>query len=331
MTLAKDGPQTGGQFVGRGTPQSGIPTQGASSWSGPPGSRPSGPFPMPPLPRPPGPPSGPIAPDAQTSLVDRPTAPPKGPRLGTRSSLRWALVGVLAALQVFVLFSAVMWWVGGAAGTNAVASMTPMSWTGVVYDVGNAGVNLRADSKVDPANSRDTAMRGSRLALSCGQTGDVVHKGDVSTATWLKTTDGLFVSMLYVHVPDRQSIPSCDGSKVDGPLLALADPANPQLPPPPGTQIGSAGGSASRGAATPAGGAVVAAPGAIAPAVVPPTANGTKTTAPQLSGQATAAAPTGVVGEGSGPSHDDHEVVRDSHNAQDDHSITTNPDTTPVG
>ncbi len=87
--------------------------------------------------------------------------------------------------------------------------------------------------------TRPPAEHDSRC--SCGETGDVVAKGPVKTATWLKTTDGLFVSMLYVRVPDRQSIPSCNGSKVDGPLLALADPADPSLASAPGDSARRAG------------------------------------------------------------------------------------------
>jgi hypothetical protein len=152
--------------------------------------------------------------------------------LRRRGPVRWGLLGALALLQAFLLFSALMWWLGSSAA-SATANVAPMTWTGIVYDVGAAGVNMRSDPQVRPDDARDTAMRGARLALACGETGDVVAKGAVKTATWVKTTDGLFVSMLYIRVPDRQSIPSCNGSKVDGPLLALADPAHPQLPPPP--------------------------------------------------------------------------------------------------
>ena len=191
-----------------------------------------------------GPPSRPGPEDDRTSLVDR-SEPSVNDRwkkalgvLRERGAVRWGLLGVLAVLQVFVLFSAVMWWLGSSTA-SATANVAPQTWTGIVYDVGAAGVNLRSDPQVRPDDARDTAARGSRLALSCGETGDVVAKGPVKTATWVKTTDGLFVSMLYVHVAGHTSIPSCNGSKVDGPLVALADPANPQLPPPPGTQLGA--------------------------------------------------------------------------------------------
>jgi hypothetical protein len=113
-----------------------------------------------------------------------------------------------------------------------------MTWTGVVYEVGTAGVNMRANPAVADGNARDVAARGARLALQCGQTGAVVTREDgTRTATWLRTTDGLWVSMLYVHVPDRASIPSCPGSPSDGPLLALSDPTASEQPPPPGAGL----------------------------------------------------------------------------------------------
>ncbi|NYD34563.1 hypothetical protein [Actinomycetospora corticicola] len=183
---------------------------------------------------------------------------------------RWSLIGAIAVVQVFLLFSATMWWMGGSSKAIASASVAPMTWTGIVYDVGAAGVNLRSATTVAPESAKDTAARGSRLAVSCGQTGDVVQKGTVHTATWLKTTDGLFVSMLYVRVPDRQSIPSCADSTVDAPLLALADPANPDLPPPPGTAPTTGEGVGTRAAAAAgAGRAKAAVPAGAAPSVPP--------------------------------------------------------------
>lgn len=261
MTLINGAPGAArpGEDGGRSTPQSGIPTQGGpGTW--PP--RPSGPF-VAPLSAPPGsvPPPRPIAPpfgapaqrsplvvgsgsrpgsvDDRTSLVSR-SEPSVADRwkkalalLRQRGPARWGLLGFLAVVQTFLLFSAVMWWLGSGSPT-ATASMAPQTWTGIVYDVGAAGVNMRSAPQVRPDDARDTAARGARLALKCGETGDVVAKGSTTTATWVQTTDGLWVSMLYVRVPDRQSIPSCNGSKVDGPLLALADPAHPGAPPPPG-------------------------------------------------------------------------------------------------
>ena len=56
--------------------------------------------------------------------------------------MRWSLLGVLALLQAFVLFSAVMWWMGSSTA-SATANVAPQTWTGIVYDVGAAGVNLR--------------------------------------------------------------------------------------------------------------------------------------------------------------------------------------------
>jgi uncharacterized membrane protein YgcG len=204
-------------------------------------SRPSGPFPAPPpgaVPPPRSAPSG-------GSPAQSPGTPTPGRwrRLWDAANRRPALYGVLTVLsllEAFVLFSAAMWWLGPWPVLGS-ATVTPVTVTGVVYDVGAAGVNLRSAPQVSADDARDTAARGSRLALVCGQTGAVVSKGSVQTATWVKTADGLWVSMLYVHVPGQASIPSCDGS-ADGSAIALADPANPQQPPPPGTKAGTTGG-----------------------------------------------------------------------------------------
>ncbi|WP_285588829.1 hypothetical protein [Actinomycetospora sp. NBRC 106378] len=204
-------------------------------------------------------------------------------------------------MQVFLLFGTAMWLVGGTSTAIASSSIAPMTWTGVVHDTGPAGVFLRSEARVDPATAKDSAGPGSRLAVTCGQTGDDVRNGSIHTATWLKTTDGLFVSMLYVRVPDRQSIPSCADSTVDAPLLALADPANPDLPPPPGTSLSDNQRSGSRAAT--AGGAVkpnvVAAPAPAIPAA--PGVQRGQVVAPPA--QATASNPANTGGT---PSTEDH-------------------------
>jgi hypothetical protein len=262
------------------------------------------------------------------------------------------LVAALALLQAFVLFSAVMWWLGSSA-PSATATVAPMTWTGIVYDVGAAGVNLRSVPQVRPDDARDTAARGARLALSCGETGDVVAKGPVKTATWVRTTDGLFVSMLYVRVAGHASIPSCDGSKVDGPLLALADPAHPELPPPPGTRIGDGGkaDASSDSPARPGEAPAVRAAGAappLAPAAGVPVAGQSNAPTPSTSVLAKAQAPAAgtSVGSGSTDSHN-NTSTSNSHGTTLDHAGATttnngtinhvdvdpahNPDTTPVG
>jgi hypothetical protein len=242
-------------------PQSEIPT-----WSGPavppsppPPRRPSGPIPVLPVTRHPvnrprmmpvsGHPSLPPLPRLDTGpsvalpVARRPEHPPLSDGRRTRAReglrrrplLRTGVIGGLALVQAFVLFSAAMWWLEGRSPA-ATATVAPMTWTGVVHDVGDAGVNMRANPAVADGNAKDVAARGARLSLQCGQTGAVVTREDgTRTATWLRTTDGLWVSMLYVHVPDRASIPSCPGSPSDGPLLALADPTASEQPPPPGT------------------------------------------------------------------------------------------------
>lgn len=330
-------------------PQSAIPTQG-----GPPLPPRSGPFPM--GPRVVGPPSGPaqrsplitpqgrptpqhpsgeqtpLAHDKAIEHADRGSVPLKVRLAAWRRRAveaaktpggRWSLIGVVAVVQVFLLFSTVMWWAGGTSSVSASSAIAPMTWTGIVYDVGAAGVNLRSATTVAPESAEDTAARGSRLAVSCGQTGDVVQKGDVHTATWLKTTDGLFVSMLYVRVPDRQSIPSCADSTIDAPLLALADPTNPALPPPPGTASARSD-ELPRGRSSPSEAAVrprVAGPAqpgvAMPPAVVP----------------APAPAAEGQVGKGkaSPPPVTTRETTARSTTTTMTAPPNANPDTMPVG
>ena len=181
-------PGEDGGPAGRGTPQSGIPTQGGpGTW--PP--RPGGPFSAPaaapsgarddttpptgvPAQRSPlvmGSSSQPGPDDDRTSLVAR-SEPSIADRwkkalvaVRGRGPMRWGLLGALAVLQAFVLFSAVMWWFGSSTA-SATANVAPQTWTGIVYDVGAAGVNLRSDPQVRPDDARDTAARGSRLALS---------------------------------------------------------------------------------------------------------------------------------------------------------------------
>jgi hypothetical protein len=359
-----------GQSAGRATPQSGIPTQGPPPVDlGPSPARPSRPFSAPlsappgsvPPPRPTPPPSGapaqrsplvvgaasrPGLDDDRTSLVDRsePSVTDRWKKaleaLRQRGPLRWGLLGALAVLQAFVLFSAVMWWLGSSTA-SATANVAPQTWTGVVYDVGAAGVNLRSTPQVRPDDARDTAARGARLALQCGETGDVVAKGPVTTSTWVKTADGLFVSLLYVRVPERTSIPTCSGSTADGPLMALTDPADPALPPPPGTSLGGQAGAenkvaegsksahdeASQGGApgvpTRAGGPVVLPSGGV---LAPAARSGGTIPAPPTVGTGTATTTTPAppaptqIGSAVSPAH--HKP----------HPPTTpNPDTTPVG
>jgi hypothetical protein len=137
------------------------------------------------------------------------------------------VVGVLVV--AVVLFLAGAWWAGGAKG-SVVTAASPVPPTGVVHGVGAAGVTLRAEPRIAPDTVRDTAARGARLPVECGQTGDVVTQGTTSSATWLKTSDGLFVSLLYVRVVERPTIVSCGASAGDLPLMPLTLP-DPTLAP----------------------------------------------------------------------------------------------------
>jgi hypothetical protein len=275
MTLMNGarGPASAGGDDGGPEPAGAVPQSEIPTWSGPAVApvppaprRPSGPIPVVPVGRParPTPPSGVpslpplprLDPGPSSGIPGvRPAEVPPVPagwwsrtRAATRGRplLRVGVIGVLSATQAFVLFSAVMWWLGGT-GQTAQATVAPMTWTGVVYDVGTAGVNMRTNPAVSGGNGRDVAARGARLALQCGQTGDVVTREDgTSTATWLRTTDGLWVSMLYVHVPDRTSIPSCPGAPSDGPLLAVSDPTATEEPPRPGASLATDPSTANR-------------------------------------------------------------------------------------
>jgi hypothetical protein len=141
-----------------------------------------------------------------------------------RPHVRRTLIGVAALAQTFILVSAIAWWTDQSS-VEASTAVAPVSWTGVVHDVGVAGVNLRSTPQAVPGTSRDTAARGSRLALTCARTGDLVtDESGARSDMWLRTTDGLYVSLLYVDVPDRTSIVSCADASEDAPVLALDDP-----------------------------------------------------------------------------------------------------------
>jgi hypothetical protein len=141
-----------------------------------------------------------------------------------RPHVRRSLIGVAALAQAFILVSAIAWW-AGQGSMEASTAVAPVAWTGVVHDVGAAGVNLRSSPQAVPGTSRDTAARGSRLALTCGRTGDLVtDESGARSDMWLRTTDGLYVSLLYVDVADRTSIVSCSDASEDAPVLALDDP-----------------------------------------------------------------------------------------------------------
>ncbi|MHC1560789.1 hypothetical protein ACR9E3_17665 [Actinomycetospora sp. C-140] len=129
-----------------------------------------------------------------------------------------------AVAQGFVLVSAVALWTGHGEASEATA-VAPVSWTGVVHDVGAAGVNLRSAPQAIPETSRDTAGAGSRLSLTCARSGDLVtDESGAHSDMWLRTSDGLYVSLLYVDVRDRTSIVSCADATGDAPVMALDEP-----------------------------------------------------------------------------------------------------------
>lgn len=159
--------------------------------------------------------------------VSESISPPSWRRMWERRDVRGALLGLAALVQAIALFVAGAWWSQNGDPTVAPVASAPLTWTGVVHDVGPAGVYLRALPQVAPDTARDTAARGSRLQVVCGQTGEIVARGATSSGTWLKTADGLFVSLLYVRVTERPTIVSCAGNPGDLPLIPVTDPGQP--------------------------------------------------------------------------------------------------------
>jgi hypothetical protein len=58
----------------------------------------------------------------------------------------------------------------------------------------------------------------------------VTDESGAHSDMWLRTADGLYVSLLYVDVPDRTSIVSCADARGDAPVLALDDPEGQPAP-----------------------------------------------------------------------------------------------------
>lgn len=161
-----------------------------------------------------------IALAVSTPPRERPSLPG---RAWGRSSVRHLLLVLAALVLAATLFVAGAWW-ASAGPESVVTTAGPAMVTGVVHDVGAAGVNLRSATQVLPDTARETAARGARLLIECGQSGDVVTGNAGSTGTWLKTSDGLFVSLLYVRVSDRSTVVSCEGHTADLPLIPVTVP-----------------------------------------------------------------------------------------------------------
>jgi hypothetical protein len=162
--------------------------------------------------------------------VPESSSPPSWRRMWERREIRGALLGLAALIQAIALFAAGAWWSYNGDPTVAPVASAPLTWTGVVHDVGPAGVYLRALPEVGPDTARDTAARGARLQVICGQTGQTVTRGDTNSGTWLKTADGLFVSLLYVRITERPTIISCAGNPGDLPLISVTDPGQAGAP-----------------------------------------------------------------------------------------------------
>jgi hypothetical protein len=126
-----------------------------------------------------------------------------------RPDVRRPLVVVAATVQVLIVITAVTWLATGTSPVEPAAATIPVSWTGVVHDVGSEGVTLRTAPAVIPGTARRTATLAEHLQIVCGQTGDVVTERSTGSSIWFKTTDNLFVSALYVEVLGRTEIANC--------------------------------------------------------------------------------------------------------------------------
>ena len=115
-----------------------------------------------------------------------------------------------------------------ATSSSSVAPVLPA----IVRGGGAAGVALRLEpSPGDEASIRGRVGDGSALRILCGQQGTRVSTGGPSarwSSTWLKTTDGLYVTVLFVEVPGQTTIPNCTANQ---PALSLIPNVGQNAPP----------------------------------------------------------------------------------------------------
>jgi hypothetical protein len=141
---------------------------------------------------------------------------------------QWVVVGLIALVQIAIIISAVVWWGADAQVVAADAAPAPTVLDGVVHDTGPDGVNLRTAPQVSFSTTNGRVATDSQhLQILCGLRGDAVYGGGARSSTWLKTSDNLFVSALYVTVTGRTQIASCP--QPDLPLVAptVAPPSAP--------------------------------------------------------------------------------------------------------
>jgi hypothetical protein len=221
------------------TPPGGLPFRGPTAGSGgleaPTVAASSTTPPSPPAHAVPAPRSGASEafPSAPAGRATGPGAPDGGAPLGSvggpggsrpwwaRRPPQWIVVGLVAVVQIVIIISAVVGWSADAPAVASDAPPPPTVLDGVVHDTGPDGVNLRTAPQVSPSTTNGRVATDSQhLQILCGQRGDAVSGGGARSTTWLKTSDDLFVSALYVTVTGRTQIASCP--QPDLPLVAPA-------------------------------------------------------------------------------------------------------------
>jgi hypothetical protein len=109
----------------------------------------------------------------------------------------------------------------GLSATSTSSSVAPVL-PAKVRGGGAAGVALRIEpSPGDEGSVRRRVGDGSPLQIVCGQQGTRVSTGGPSARwsnTWLKTIDGLYVTILFVEVQGQTTIPNCTANQ---PALSL--------------------------------------------------------------------------------------------------------------
>ena len=122
------------------------------------------------------------------------------------------------------------WLLAPSAGTTTIGASVPpappqeapWTWAGTVHGAGPEGVTLRTDPTIKTNSAMANAADGAVLHIQCGITGDnVVDSAPIPnhSDTWLRTDEGLFLSMLYVTLPNKASIVNCTPGE---PELSLA-------------------------------------------------------------------------------------------------------------
>jgi hypothetical protein len=146
-----------------------------------------------------------------------PTHPPATVRWSRRT---WLACGALSVLIAGAVTVAVVLLTSYGGPAPASVPAAPTSWTATVGAVEGPGLALRTA----PSRSAATPVigqlaSGSSLAVECGLPGDPVTSPTGQTsATWLRTSAGAYVTAVYVDVAGPNPIPNCVAGQASLPL-----------------------------------------------------------------------------------------------------------------